>query len=185
MTAFLIIIGIVLALLITVWAIYNKLVRARNIVEEAFSGIDVQLKKRFTLIPQLVDATKAYNQHEAQLLENLVQLRSMENTSNNIQQTAGNDQKVTNALKQFKITIEAYPELKSNTQFLKLMDSLSAVENDLAMSRRYYNGATRDLNTQIEVFPAVLIAKKLGFKEVDFYKIDKAEKSAPIIDLND
>ena len=185
MTVLLVIIGITLVLLIIIWTIYNSLVRAQNIVEEAFSGIDIPLKKRFSLIPALVEATKAYNKHEAQLLQNIVELRTMENRLSSIGQTAGNDQAVSKVLKQFKITVEAYPDLKANTQFLNLMENLSAVENDLSMSRRYYNGATRDLNTKIEVFPAVLFAKKFGFSAVDFYEIDAAEKIIPSVNLND
>lgn len=176
--------GILVFVGIVILTIYNKLVKAQNIVEEAFSGIDVQLKKRFTLIPQLVDATKAYNKHESTMLQRIVELRSIENNIKNIQQTAGADQKVTGLLNQFKITVEDYPDLKANTQFLKLMDNLSAVENDLAMARRYYNGTTRDYNTKIEVFPAVLIAGKFGFREVSFYEINDAEKIVPEINLN-
>ena len=184
MIPFFVILAIVVVTLIMALAIYNRLVKAQNIVEEAFSGIDVQLKKRFTLIPQLVDTTKAYNKHEAAMLERIVELRSIENNIKNIQQTSGADQKVTGLLNQFKITVEDYPDLKANTQFLKLMDNLSAVENELAMARRYYNGATRDYNTKIEVFPAVLIASKFGFKEISFYEIKKSEKTVPEINLN-
>ena len=180
MTILFIILGIAVILGIFLWTIYNQLVRAQNVVDEAFSGIDVQLKKRFTLIPQLVDATKAYNKHESEMLERIVKLRS----GASLQETADNDQQVTSTLNLFKITVEDYPELKANTLFLKLMDNLSTVENDLAMARRYYNGATRDYNTKIEVFPAVLIASKFGFKEVEFYEINEDEKAVPEINLN-
>ncbi|MBL1280896.1 MAG: LemA family protein [Fluviicola sp.] len=181
MTILFIILGIAAVIGFFLWTIYNRLVRAQNVVDEAFSGIDVQLKKRFTLIPQLVDVTKAYNKHESNMLERIVKLRS----GASLQETADNDQKVTSTLNLLKITVEDYPELKANTQFLKLMDNLSAVENDLSMARRYYNGATRDYNTKIEVFPAVLIAGKFGFKEVDFYEINEDEKAVPEINLND
>ncbi len=180
MTILFIFLAVVFLLVVFVWTIYNRLIQAQNIVDEAFSGIDVQLKKRFSLIPALVNATKAYNEHEANVLEKIVALRS----GNDFQQTALKDQKMTSALNHFKITIEDYPELKANTQFLKLMDNLSAVENDLSMARRYYNGTVRDFNTKTEVFPAVLVAKKFGFKGIDFYEINENEINVPTIDLN-
>tara|TARA_R110002072_G_scaffold254402_1_gene413280 strand:- start:16086 stop:16643 length:558 start_codon:yes stop_codon:yes gene_type:complete len=184
MTILLTILGIILIIGVFLWTIYNRLVRAQNVIDEAFSGIDVQLKKRFSLIPQLVEVTKAYNKHESDMLERIVELRSGVDNRSNLEGTVAIDQKVTNTLNLLKITVEDYPELKANTQFLKLMDNLSAVENDLAMSRRYYNGATRDFNTKIEVFPAVLVAGKFGFKEVGFYEINEDEKAVPEINLN-
>ncbi len=183
MIILLIILGLAAVIGFFLWSIYNQLVRAQNVVDEAFSGIDVQLKKRFTLIPQLVDVTKAYSKHESDLLQRIVEMRNGGGSSN-LQETASGDQKVTSTLNSFKITIEDYPDLKANTTFLKLMDNLSAVENDLAMARRYYNGATRDYNTKIEVFPAVLIAKKFGYSEIDYYEINENEKAVPEINLN-
>ena len=180
MPIFLIFLAIVILFIVLIWTIYNKLIQARNVVDEAFSGIDVQLKKRFTLIPSLVDVTKAYNAHEAQILEKIVAMRS----GNDLKQTALRDQTMTSALNHFKITVEDYPELKANTQFLKLMDNLSAVENDLSLARRYYNGTVRDYTTKTEVFPAVLVAKKFGFKGIAFYEINENEKNIPTIDLN-
>lgn len=180
MIIFLILLAVAVLFVVLVWSIYNKLIQAQNVVDEAFSGIDVQLKRRFTLIPSLVAATKAYNAHEAQMLEKIVAMRS----GNNLQETAQKDQTMTSALNHFKITVEDYPELKANTQFLKLMDNLSAVENDLSLARRYYNGTVRDYTTKTEVFPAVLVAKKFGFKGIDFYEINETEKNVPTIDLN-
>ena len=183
MIVLLIIVGIIIVIGISVWVIYNGLVTAKNIVDEAFSGIDIQLKKRFELIPNLIEAVKGYNSHEAELLEKIVESRS---GVKNIEGLAKEDTSITDKLKQFRINVEAYPDLKANTQFLKLMDNLSTVENELAMSRRYFNGATRDYNTKIEVFPAVLIANKTGFIKKPLYKLDDAtEANTPVIDLND
>lgn len=177
-----IIIGAVIVIvLIIVWVIYNGLVSADNIVEEAFSGIDVQLKKRYELIPNLIEAVKGYNEHEASTLQKIVENRSK---AAGIQGVAEDDQSITTALRGFRIHVEDYPDLQANTQFLKLMDSLSLVENELAMARRYYNGATRDFNTKVEVFPAVLFAKSFGFKAKEFYEIDESQKVAPVVDLN-
>lgn len=175
---------IILVLVIVSWAIYNRLVAAKNIVDEAFSGIDVQLKKRFELIPNLIEAVKGYNAHEASVLEEIVKNRS--GVGSSIDQVAQQDKSITSALKSFRIQVEAYPELKANSQFLTLMDNLSKVEDELAMARRYFNGATRDFNTQTQVFPAVIIAKMTGFRALKFYELDsETERQAPSINLKD
>lgn len=173
--------GLILVFLILIWTIYNRLVNARNVVDEAYSGIDVQLKKRFELIPNLIEAVKGYNAHEAEVLSKIVASRSASGDSLN--EMADNDRSITGALKSFRIQVEAYPDLQANTQFLKLMDNLSTVENELAMARRYYNGATRDLNTKIQVFPAVLFAGMFGFQPAAFYEIDADQKQVPEVDL--
>lgn len=178
----LIVIGsVVLLVLLTAWFIYNGLVQAKNIVDEAFSGIDIQLKKRFELIPNLIEAVKGYNAHEASVLQQIVESRAA--SGGNVTEMHENDRSITGALRNFRIQLEAYPDLKANSQFLKLMDSLSAVENELAMARRYYNGTIRDLNTKIQVFPSVLFAKLFGFKSAVFYRIDDLEKVAPDVVL--
>ena len=181
----LITLGIVVFVLIIVgWSIYNRLVAAKNIVNEAFSGIDVQLKKRFELIPNLIEAVKGYSAHEASVLEEIVKNRS--GVGNSIDEVAQQDKSITSALKSFRIQVEAYPDLKANSQFLKLMDNLSEVENELAMARRYFNGATRDYNTQTQVFPAVIVAKIAGFKTLKFYELDNdAQRQAPEVNLKD
>lgn len=178
----LVLLGLILVGAIFVWTVYNGLVNAKNIVDEAFSGIDIQLKKRFELIPNLIEAVKGYNAHEAELLEKIVRQRS---NSSQVDEIANDDNSITNSLKQFRINVEAYPDLKANTQFLKLMDNLSLVENELAMSRRYFNGATRDYNIKIEVFPAVLVASKFGFNRKPLYVLkDVSEADVPVMDLN-
>lgn len=174
--------GVALLLLVLVWAIFNRLVRAKNIVNEAYSGIDVQLKKRFELIPNLIEAVRGYNSHEAETLSKIVESRNP--SGKTLNEMAENDTSITASLKTFRIHVEDYPDLKANTQFLKLMDNLSTVENELAMARRYYNGATRDLNTKIEVFPANIFAKKLGFEQARFYEIEENQKIAPQVDTN-
>lgn len=178
----LIIVGALLVIvLITIWMIYNGLVESKNVIDEGFSGIDVQLKKRFELIPNLIEAVKGYNEHEAQTLLKIVEHRS---NSGKIKDVASDDQSITTALRGFRIHVEDYPDLQANTQFLKLMDNLSQVENELAMARRYYNGAVRVYNTRIQVFPAVLFAKSFGHSEAEFYEIDENEKIVPVVDLS-
>lgn len=177
----LIIVGLLVIMGIVVWTIYNKLVSAKNVVNEGFSGIDVQLKKRFELIPNLIEAVKGYNAHEANVLSRIAESRS---GAGGLNEVASQDASITASLKNFRVQVEAYPELKANTQFLKLMDNLSEVENELAMARRYYNGATRDYNTKIEVFPAVLLAKPMGFNKIAFYELaDQKESVSPVVDL--
>lgn len=175
--------GIIVILLIFIIAIYNRLIKAKNIVNEAFSGIDVQLQKRFELIPNLVDAVKGYNKHEAETLNSVVQNRNK--TGESIKETAETDREVTQKLDRFKIQIEDYPDLKSNTQFLKLMDNLSTVEEELAMSRRYYNGTARDFNIKTEIFPNNIMAPIFNFKKVEFYSFEGKSKAAPEVNLND
>lgn len=161
--------------------VYNRLVKAKNIVNEAFSGIDVQLQKRFELIPNIVKAVKGYNQYEADTLQKVVEKRNP--SGKNVDQAAENDKAVTQQLRHFKIQVEDYPDLKSSEQFLKLMDQLSKVENELAMSRRYYNGTARVFNTQLQVFPNNLMASIFGFKEVPFYAFEGDDRSAPEVEL--
>lgn len=168
--------------LIFVWVMYNRLITAKNIVHEAYSGIDVQLKKRFELIPNLIEAVKGYNQHEAELLKKIVEERNASGL--NLNEMSQNDVSITSALKNFRIQVEAYPDLKANTQFLKLMENLSQVEDELAMSRRYYNGATRDNNTKMESFPTNVFAGIFGFKKFEFYQADEQAKNVPDFDLN-
>lgn len=173
-----------LLILIVFWVLYNGIVSAKNVVDEAFSGIDVQLKKRFELIPNLIEAVKGYNAHEAQVLEHIVAQRSASGSTPD--EAASSDRSITMALKNFRIQIENYPDLKANTQFLKLMDNLSSVENELAMARRYYNGAARDYNIRIQKFPGVLVANMTGSKNVPFYEIEQAsERQAPTVNLHE
>jgi len=174
-------IGVVVILGIVLWVIYNQIVGARNIVDEAFSGIDVQLKKRFELIPNLIEAVKGYNAHEAEVLQRIVENRS---GVDSLSAVADKDASITSALKTFRIQVEAYPDLQANTQFLKLMDSLTQVESELAMARRYYNGATRDHNIKIQIFPNSVVAKMTGVNSLPFYKIPEGEAEAPVIDLS-
>jgi len=182
MKSLLIIAVIVLVLLLIIWNVYNQLVKAKNIVSEAFSGIDVQLKKRFELIPNLIEAVKGYNSHEAHTLSTIVASRNP--SGKGIDEMKTNDSSITSELRSFRISVEAYPDLKANTQFLLLMENLSTVENELAMARRYYNGATRDLNIKMGVFPGVLFAPILGFKKSAFYEIEEEQKVVPTLNMN-
>lgn len=175
--------GLLIIILIGFWVLYNGLVSARNIVLEGFSGIDVQLKKRFELIPNLIEAVKGYNAHEAAVLEKIVESRAASGAT--VPDAAHADRSITGALKSFRIQVENYPELQANTQFLKLMDNLTTVENELALARRYYNGAVREYNIKTQKFPGVLVAGMTGFKAADFYEVERnEERQAPEVELN-
>lgn len=173
--------GVVLLILILIWTIYNSLVKADNQVDEGLSMIDVQLKKRFELIPNLVEAVKGYNAHEADVLISIAEKRS--GIPSDAEGKAQLDGSITSMLKNFRIQVEQYPDLLANTQFLKLMDALTEVEDELSMARRYYNGTVRDLHNKIEVFPNVLFAGMFGVKQRPFYEITSGEGERPEIDL--
>lgn len=178
----LIIAGILIAIILSaVLLMYNGFVSAQNIVEEAFSGIDVHLKKRFELIPNLIEAVKGYNKHEAETLQKIVEERVKDSSVSDV---AASDANITSNLKQIRILVEDYPELKANDQFKELMGNLSKVEEELALARRYYNGTVREYNIKVESFPNSLVASVFGFKEMSFYKINDGEEVVPTIDLN-
>lgn len=178
----LIVVFVILFLLIFLIVIYNRLVKAKNIVNEAFSGIDVQLQKRFELIPNIIETVKGYNKHEADTLQRVVSERNP--SGKNVDEAAENDKAVTQQLTHFKLQIEDYPDLKSSQQFLKLMENLSRVEDELAMSRRYYNGTARAFNTLLQVFPNNLFASPFGFNEVHFYAFEGNDRAAPKVEIN-
>lgn len=165
---------IILVVLIVIWVIYNQLVAARESINEALAGIDVQLKKRFELIPGLVDIVKGYSNYEAETFKKVTDMRS--STSHEMLQKEKEDAGLNLVSRSLKVSLENYPELKANESFIELMKELSKVEEELAMSRRYLNGTIRDFNTKIDVFPNVLIAGSFGFKEQNFYEIEPFER---------
>jgi LemA protein len=148
-------------------------------VREAFSGIEVFLKKRFDLIPNLVEVVKGYAKHESETLAKVMQYRA-ERGTNNVDEVAKSDQKVSEALVNVRAVAEAYPDLKADTQYQQLMTDLSAMESELAGSRRYYNGAVRAFNDKLMVFPTNLFANMFNFQAEKYYEIDDAaQRQAP------
>lgn len=160
----LIIIGIIVLLVIWVISIYNRLVRLRNRRENAFADIDVQLRQRHDLVPQIVETVKGYAKHERELLTKITEARSAAINANSIDDKIRAEQQLTNALQGLRVQVEAYPDLKANQNFLQLQEELSDIENKLAASRRFFNAATTEYNNGIEVFPGNLIASSFGFK---------------------
>ena len=172
-----IILVVVAALVIWVIAIYNGLVSLRNNRENAFANIDVQLKQRHDLIPQLVSVVKGYAGHEKGLLESVTAARTaaMNATTTNDKIEAENA--LSTALAGLKVSVEAYPDLKANQNFLQLQGEISDVENKLAASRRYFNSTTRELNTSVQSFPAVLFAGMFGFHEEPMFEVPATERA--------
>jgi LemA protein len=171
--------------LVLVISIYNRLVKLRALVKEGFSGITVQLRRRADLIPNLVETVKGYATHEREVFEQVTEARAATTKAGSVEATAQADAQMTGLLGRLFAVAEAYPELKANTNFLQLQDQLASIEGELQGARRYYNATVRDLNTTIQSFPPVVIARPMGFTEEPFYQDeDPAIQSAPKIDFN-
>lgn len=167
---------IVLGIVGFVVGLYNSLVRLKVLVDEAWSGIDVQLKRRYDLIPNLVETVKGYAKHEKESLENITKLRTSAMNATNLEEKGKLENQLSGALKTLFAVAENYPDLKANQNFLQLQGELSKIEEEIQGSRRYYNGAVRDFNTKLQVFPTNLIAGMLGFKARDFFEANEEEK---------
>src|SRR3954454_1586761 len=175
-----IVLGVVVLVILYLVAIYNRLVRLRALVKEGFSGITVQLRRRADLIPNLVEAVKGYATHEREVFEQVTAARAATVNAGSVQATAQADAQLTGMLGRLFAVAEAYPELKANTTFLQLQDQLANIEGELQSARRYYNATVRDLNSMIQSFPPVLIARPAGFTEEPFYQDDdQSIQSAP------
>jgi LemA protein len=175
-----IVLGVIVLVLLYFVAIYNRLVRLRALVKEAFSGITVQLRRRADLIPNLVETVQGYAIHEREVFEEVSRARAATVNAGGVQATAQADAQMTGLLGRLFAVAEAYPELKANQNFLQLQDQLSGIEGELQGARRYYNATVRDLNSTIQSFPPTLIARPMGFTEEPFYQDDDpAIQSAP------
>lgn len=167
----LITIGVIAVLIIWVISIYNTLVKLRIRRENAFADIDVQLKQRHDLIPQLVNTVKGYMQHEEGVLTKVTEARSAAMRASGIDDKIAAEKQLSSALAGLRIQLEAYPELKANTNFMHLQTEISDIENKLAAVRRFFNSATKELNTAIQVFPNVLFAGLFGFKSEPMFDL--------------
>src|SRR5690348_11575621 len=177
-----IVLGVVVLVILYLIATYNRLVRLRALVKEAFSGITVQLRRRADLIPNLVETVQGYAAHEREVFEEISKARAASVNAGSVQATAQADAQMTGMLGRLFAVAEAYPELKANTNFLQLQDQLANIEGELQSARRYYNATVRDLNTEVQSFPPVLVARPLGFTEEPFYQDeDPAIQSAPMV----
>ncbi len=165
----LIVVGILVLIALWVMSLYNGLVRLRNRRQNAFADIDVQLRQRHDLVPQLVETVKGYAGHEKELLTKITEARGAAMAATTIDGKIAAEQQLTSALAGLKVQVEAYPDLKANQNFLQLQEELSDIENKLAASRRFFNAATTEYNNSVESFPSNLIAKNFGFsREIMF-----------------
>lgn len=177
----LIIVVIVIAVVVLLVAtIYNRLVKLRNTVRSSWSDIDVQLKKRFDLVPSLVETVKGYAAHEKGVFEKVTEARAMAMGGGSPREMAEKDNVFKETLKSLFAVAEAYPELKANENFVKLQQQFQQLENDIEAARRYYNAVVRDLNIAVESFPSNIIASMFGFKQEEFFQLDSAEERKPV-----
>ncbi len=159
--------------------LYNRLVVGRTRTEESWSGIEVQLKRRHNLIPNLVETVKGYASHERETLESVIQARNVAvDQTGGAAATAQSEGILTAALGKLFALAEAYPDLKANTNFLDLQDQLAVLEDEIQKARRYYNGTVRDYNIQVESFPSNLVAGQFKFEKAEFFELDPAEAEA-------
>jgi LemA protein len=162
--ALFIVLGIIVLIAIWVISLYNNLVRMRNRRQNAFADIDVQLRQRHDLVPQLVETVKGYATHERELLMRVTEARTAAMSAQGIDDKIRAEQQLTAALQGLRVQVEAYPDLKANQNFLQLQEELSDIENKLAASRRFFNAATTEYNNSVESFPGNMIARSFGFK---------------------
>ena len=167
--------GLVILLLVAAVGIYNRLVKNRNLVQEAWSGIDVQLKRRADLIPNLLEAVKGYMGHERGVLDRVTELRTQSRQAGSVGEKAQAEGLLGAALGNLLAVAENYPDLKASQNFLELQKSLADIEEQLQLARRYYNGAARDLNILIGSFPSNLIAERFNFQPVEYFEIESAQ----------
>ena len=173
------IIVLVVVVLIVLWLVgmYNNLVRLRNNRENAFANIDVQLKQRYDLVPQLVATVKGYATHELQTLQRLTEARTAAMGATTINDKIAADNALTNALAGLKVQVEAYPELKASQNFMQLQTEIADIENKLAAVRRFFNSATRELNNAVQTFPSNIFAKMFGFHCEPMFEVPQADRA--------
>ncbi len=164
------------AILIGIIILYNSLVRLKNHVKNAFSQIDVQLKRRNDLIPKLVDTVKGYMKHERSVLEGVTKARTMMMNAGSVSEKADASNMLTDTLKSLFAVAENYPDLKASKNFLELQDEITTTENRIAYARQHYNDLVTMFNTKIEVFPNSIIAKMLKFTKAELWKADESDK---------
>lgn len=173
-----IILGILALILIWGIASYNGFIKLINQAKEAWADIDVQLKRRYDLIPNLVNTVKGYTTHESSTFEKITEARSMAMQAGTLEEKAGAESVLTGALKSLFAVAEAYPDLKANTNFLELQRELSDTENKIQAARRFYNGNVKDLNTEVQSVPSNIIASLFKFEQMEFFELEESESAA-------
>lgn len=176
MIAIIIIIAIIVILALVVMGSYNGLVKTKNQAEEAFSTMDVYMKKRYDLIPNLVETVKGYASHESQTLEKVTAARNAAMTASSIDEKLKNENALSGTLKSLFAVAESYPDLKANTNFMDLQRQLQNIEEDIANSRKYYNASVKNLNNKIEMFPSSIIAGMFHFEKKPYFEVSSQEE---------
>ncbi len=179
-TSLWIIVGLIIALFLWLVGIFNSLVRLKNRTNEAWSDIDVQLKRRYNLIPNLINTVKGYAKHERELFEKVTKARTAAMGAQTVEEHNKTENMLAGALKSLFAVAENYPDLKANQNFLELQRELSDTENKIQAARRFYNGNVRDFNIKIEKFPNNLVAGTLGFNKRDFFEIEETAAREPV-----
>jgi LemA protein len=180
-----VVVGVVGLVVLYAMGTYNGLVRLRQQVRESWSGIDTELKRRYNLIPNLVETVKGYASHEQETLDRVVSARARAVESTGTPETQAQDENVlVGALRQLFAVVENYPDLKANQNFLQLQGQLTATEDRIQASRRFYNANVRELNTRTEVFPSNVIASMFGFQKEQFFEIEEAAREVPKVDFS-
>ena len=173
----LVILVAIVIIVIAIISIYNSLVRLRNNRENAFADIDVHLKQRHDLIPQLVECVKGYVKHESETLEVVTKARAGAMTANTVDEKIAAESKLISALNGLKVSLEAYPDLKANQNFIQLQEEIADIENKLAASRRFFNSATKEYNNQVQTFPANIFASAFGFHKEPMFDVGESRAS--------
>ena len=179
MTVIIIIVGLLIVLACYVIGIYNKLVNAKNKVENQFSQVDIQLKRRADLIPNLVETVKGYAKHEEGTLTAVIEARNKAVNAGSVNAKIEANNELTGALNKLFALAESYPELKANENFLSLQNDLKDTEDKITYARQFYNDSAMNFNVLVERFPSNIIANMFGFKKFEYFKIDEKEKEAP------
>lgn len=179
MSIIVIVLAIVFVILLYVMAVYNGLITLKNRVREAWSDIDVQLKRRYDLIPNLVETVKGYASHEKETFDRVIEARSKAMSATGLKEKGEAENALSGTLKSLFALSESYPELKASVNFLELQRELTDTEDKIQASRRFYNGNVMDFNTRIEMFPSNVIAQIFGFKASEFFEAEEGEKAAP------
>ena len=185
MISFLSILAVIAALVAWFIGIYNKLIKLRNMKDEGWSGIDVQLKRRSNLIPNLLDSVKGYMGHERSILEKVTELRNQAMNASSAESKIEAESALSRTLGKLFAVAESYPDLKANQNFIDLQNQLSEIEDQIQMARRYYNGTVRNLNVGIETFPNSIVAGIFQFEKAEFFEIEnESERAVPRFDFS-
>jgi LemA protein len=187
MTGFIVILGLIIICIVWFVSAYNGLVRSRQQAKNSWSQIDVQLKRRHDLIPNLVETAKGYMMHERTTLENITKARNLaaQSATGSIGERAKTESALSSALGQFFVVVENYPNLKANENFLQVQEELTSTENKISFARQAYNDSAMELNTKIETIPTNFVANMCNFQKMEFFQIEKAEeREAPKVSFN-